>query len=120
MLLIQKGEKMKRIFLLFVLLALASLACQSQAVDPAPAPAVVKLVQSTNPTPEKVMTICLTAESVRLRMGAGTSYGEVAILKSLDSVTVTGVPIVSEDMGVWMPVRFGGLAGFVNARYLCG
>lgn len=109
---------MKRTILLFVLLALASLACQSQAVDPAPA--VVKLVQSTNPTPEKVMTICLTAESVRLRMGAGTSYGEVAILKSLDSVTVTGVPIVSEDMGVWMPVRFGGLAGFVNARYLCG
>lgn len=110
---------MKRIFLLFILLALASLACQSQAVDPAPA-SVSKEIHAYTSTPEKVMTICITAESVRLRMGAGTSYGEVAILKSLDSVTVTGAPIVSEDMGVWMPVRFGGLAGFINARYLCG
>lgn len=111
---------MKRTILLFILLALVSLACRSQAVDPAPAVVKTRHDLPTTQTAEKVMTICLTAESVRLRMGAGTSYGEVAILKSLDSVTVTGAPIVSEDMGVWMPVRVGGLAGFINARYLCG
>ncbi len=113
---------MKRIILLFVLLAVLSLACQSQAVDPAPAPAALapqKLVQSTNPTPEKIMKVCLTAESVRLRMGAGTGYGEVAILKSLDAVTVTGVPVIAEDMGIWMPVTFGAVSGWINARYLC-
>lgn len=108
--------KSKYILFLFVLLALASLACVST-VDPAPA--VIKAPPLAQPTPEKVMTICLTAESVRLRMGAGTSYGEVAILSSLDSVTVMGVPVVSEDMGVWMPVRFGAVSGWVNARYLC-
>ena len=111
--------KSKYILFLFVVLALASLACQSQAVDPAPAPApaVVKMVQPTNEP--KTAQVCLTVDTVRLRMGAGTSYGEVATLTGLDVVTITGTPVITEDMGIWMPVTFGAVAGWVNARYLC-
>lgn len=110
--------KSEHILFLFVVLALASLACQSQAVDPAPAPAVVKMVQSTITAP-KTAQVCLTVDTVRLRMGAGTSYGEVATLTGLDVVTITGTPVITEDMGVWMPVTFGAVSGWINARYLC-
>ena len=110
--------KSKYILFLFILLALASLACQSQAVDPAPAAlAPQKLVQSTNEP--KTAQVCLTVDTVRLRMGAGTSYGEVATLTGLDVVTITGTPVITEDMGIWMPVTFSGVSGWINARYLC-
>lgn len=110
--------KSKYILFLFVVLALASLACVTT-VDPAPA--VVKTRQDlpTPPTAEKTAQVCLTVDTVRLRMGAGTSYGEVATLTGLDVVTITGTPVITEDMAVWMPVTFGAVAGWVNARYLC-
>lgn len=110
--------KSEHILFLFVVLALASLACQSQAVDPAPAAlAPQKLVQATNEP--KTAQVCLTVDTVRLRMGAGTSYGEVATLTGLDVVTITGTPVITEDMAVWMPVTFGAVSGWINARYLC-
>jgi len=107
--------KSKYILFLFVVLALASLACATT-VDPAPA--VVKMVQPTV-TAQKTAQVCITVDTVRLRMGAGTSYGEVTTLTGLDVVTITGTPVITEDMGIWMPVMFGAVSGWVNARYLC-
>lgn len=112
--------KSKYILFLFVALALASLACQSQAVDPAPAAlAPQKLVQSTVTAP-KTAQVCLTAETVRLRDGAGTSYNELALLNAGDMMTLLDTIAESEDGGLWSKVKIGGREGWINSRYICG
>ena len=88
---------------------------------PAPAADVVK-TRHDSPIPTaapETAVICLTADTVRLRSGAGTGYAEVALLTSGQPVTLTGAFVVSPDMGIWQPVDAGIYSGYINARFLC-
>lgn len=109
---------MRQITLFIILLALLTVACQTANTVPTAA-AVVKAVPPVVPTAE-IRQICLTAETVRLRSGAGTGFEELAILKAGDKITLDGTLVIAPDMGVWQPVRFGDVRGFVNSRYVCG
>ena len=64
-------------------LSLASLACLST-LPVEPAPAVVKGVSTPaviyTSTPELIRKVCLTADAVNLRTGAGTGFESVAVL----------------------------------------
>jgi len=114
---------MNKGILALLLLSLASMACLSSLpVEPAPASLVVKGVNTPAVIPtqaELIREVCLTADTVYMRTGAGTGYEVVAVLSAGDVVTVTGGFVQSEDGGVWYPVTHGGVSGFMNARYLC-
>lgn len=105
-----------------LLLVLASLACGTLPVEPAPAaiqeakPVTVYAV----PTPELTRSVCLTVEAVNLRSGAGTGYESKAVLSAGDTITLTGELVNAPDKGLWWPVSIGELDGFINARYVCG
>jgi uncharacterized protein YgiM (DUF1202 family) len=96
---------------------------------PAALPTVAATIESVNkdviistppaPTPELIRQICLSADTVYLRAGAGTGYEARAVLASGERVTITGEMAISPDMGVWYPVRVSEFSGFVNARYIC-
>lgn len=115
---------MKKGKLSLLLLALASLACMTTLpVEPAPAALEVK-GESTPaaypvPAPELIRKVCLTADAVNLRAGAGTGFESLAVLSAGDTLTLTGELVVAPDMGLWWPVRSGSLDGFINARYVC-
>jgi len=109
-----------------LILILMQCSCMSATlpVGPAPASLVVKGVNtpaviSTATQAELTREVCLTADTVYMREGAGTGYGVVAVLSAGDVVTVTGGFVQSPDGGVWYPVTHGGVSGFMNARYLC-
>jgi uncharacterized protein YraI len=115
---------MKKGKLSLLLLALASLACMTTLpVEPAPAALEVKS-ESTSvaysvPTPELTRTVCMTADAVNLRAGAGTGFESLAVLSAGDTLTLTGDFEKSPDGGIWWPVRSGSLDGYINARYVC-
>ena len=113
---------MKMLYLFFGLVALLSIACVSQVATSQTSADVVK-TRHDSPTPTaapETAVICLTADTVRLRSGAGTGFEELAILKAGDKITLDGTLVIAPDMGVWQPVRFGDVRGFVNSRYVCG
>ncbi len=114
-----------QIFLgILIILILTQCSCMA----PATLPTVAVTVESANkdvlistpaPTPELIRQICLSADTVYLRVGAGTGYEARAVLVAGERVTITGEMVISPDMGVWYPVRTGEFSGFVNARYIC-
>ena len=115
---------MKKGKLSLLLLALTSLACMTTLpVEPAPAALEVKS-ESTSvaysvPTPELTRIVCMTADAVNLRAGAGTGFESKAVLSAGDTLTLAGELATAPDMGLWWPVRAGELDGFINARYVC-
>ena len=116
---------MNKGILSLLLLSLASMACLSSLpVEPALAampPQVVKnpTVIPTATQAESIREICLTADTVYMRTGAGTGYEVVTVLSAGEVVPVTGGFVQSPDGGVWYPVTHWGVSGFMNARYLC-
>ena len=117
---------MNKAILSLLLLSLASLACLSTL--PVEAPAVLVEVAKGVNTPAVIYTstpaelirkVCLTADAVNLRTGAGTGFESVAVLKAGDTLTLTGELVIAPDMGLWWPVRAGELSGYINARYVC-
>ena len=114
--------KMKKGKLSLLLLALASLACMTTLpVEPAPAALEVKSTPAVYPVPapELTRTVCLMADAVNLRAGAGTGFESVAVLSAGDTLTLAGELVIAPDMGLWWPVRAGELDGYINARYVC-
>jgi len=111
---------------LFIVLIVTQCACLSSLpVEPAPA-VLVEVVKGVNTpaviytsTPESIREVCLTADAVNLRTGAGTGFESVAVLSAGDTLTLTGEPVIAPDMGLWWPVRAGELVGYINARYVC-
>ena len=115
---------MKKGKLSLLLLALASLACMTTLpVEPAPAAIEIKSestpVAYSVPAPELIREVCMTADAVNLRAGAGTGFESLAVLSAGDTLTLTGELAIAPDMGLWWPVRSGSLDGFINAKYVC-
>jgi len=116
---------MKKGILSLLLLSLASMACLSSLpVEPAPASLVVKGVNTpaviyTSAPAELIRKVCLTADAVNLRTGAGTGFELVTVLSAGDALTLTGDFEKSPDGGIWWPVNTETGAGFMNARYVC-
>ena len=114
-----------QIFLLIILaLILTQCSCMSAATLPTVAVTVEDvnkdvLIHTPAPTPELIRSVCLSADTVYLRAGAGTGEAVKAVLVAGERVTITGEMVISPDMGVWYPVRAGEFSGFVNARYIC-
>ena len=115
---------MKKVKLSLLLLALASLACMTTLpVEPAPAALEVKSESTPAaypvPAPELTRKVCLTADAVNLRAGAGKGFESLAVLSAGDTLTLAGEMVIAPDMGLWWPVKVGELDGFINARYVC-
>ena len=113
---------MKKGSLSLLLLVLASLACGTLPVEPAPAAiqeAAKPVTIYSVPTPELTRSVCLTVEAVNLRSGAGTGYESKTVLSAGDIITLTGELVIAPDKGRWWPVTVGELDGFINARYVC-
>ena len=116
---------MNKGILSLLLLSLASMACLSTLPVEAPAVLVDTAKGVSTPaviytsTPELIRKVCLTADAVNLRTGAGTGFESKAILKAGDTLTLTGELVIAPDMGLWWPVRAGELDGYINARYVC-
>ena len=115
---------MKKSKLSLLLLALTSLACMTTLpVEPAPAAIEIKSestpVAYSVPAPELTRTVCMTADAVNLRAGAGKGFESLAVLSAGDTLTLTGELAIAPDMGLWRPVKVGELDGFINARYVC-
>ena len=114
--------KMKKGKLSLLLLALASLACMTT-LPVEPAPAAVKSESTPAaypvPAPELIQEVCITADAVNLRAGAGTGFESLAVLSAGDTLTLMGELVIAPDMGLWRPVKVGELDGFINARYVC-
>ena len=113
---------------LFALIALLLSQCACLSTLPVePAPAVLSdMAKGVNTpaviytsTPELIRKVCLTADAVNLRTGAGTGFESKAVLSAGDTLTLTGELVIAPDMGLWWPVRAGGLVGYINARYVC-
>ncbi len=110
-----------------ILLIVTQCSCMSATLPIEPAPAVLsdtaKSVSTPaviyTSTPELIRKVCLTADAVNLRAGAGTGFESKAVLSAGDTLTLTGELVIAPDMGLWWPVRAGGLSGFINARYVC-
>ena len=117
---------MNKGILSLLLLSLASLACLSTLpVEPAPA-VLVEVAKGVNTpaviytsTPELIREVCLTADAVNLRTGAGTGFESVAVLSAGDTLTLTGELVIAPDMGLWWPVDTETGSGYINARYVC-
>ena len=111
---------------LIILFLFTQCSCMSATlpIEPAAAampPQVVKnpAVIPTATQAELIREVCLTADTVYMRTGAGTGYEVVTVLSAGDVVVISGVFVQSPDGGVWYPVTHGGVSGFMNARYLC-
>ena len=111
-----------------LILILMQCSCMSATLSVEPAPAVLSdTAKSVNtpaviytPTPvELIRRVCLTADAVNLRTGAGTGFESVTVLKAGEPLTLTGEHVRSLDGGIWWPVRADELEGFINARYVC-
>lgn len=116
--------KMKKSKLSLLLLALTSLACMTTLpVEPAPAALEVKSESTPAaypvPAPELIREVCMTADAVNLRAGAGTGFESLAVLSAGEQLTLAGELVIAPDMGLWRPVKVGELDGFINARYVC-
>ncbi len=114
---------------IFLGLLLAIILTQCSCMTSAALPTVAVTIENINkdvlihtppaPTPESGRVICLTADTVYMRAGAGTGYEVIAVLSAGDTVTVSGGFAQSPDGGVWYPIEAGNVAGWTNARYLC-
>ena len=110
-----------------ILLIVTQCSCMSATLPIEPAPAVLsdtaKGVSTPaviyTSTPELIRKVCLTADAVNLRTGAGTGFESAAVLSAGDTLTLTGELVIAPDMGLWWPVRAGELEGYINARYVC-
>ena len=114
--------KMGKGKLSLLLLALASLACMTTLpVEPAPAAVKSESTPAAYPVPAPELTrkVCLTADAVNLRAGAGKGFKSLAVLSAGDTLTLAGELVIAPDMGLWWPVRAGSLDGFINAKYVC-
>ena len=117
---------MNKVILSLLLLSLASMACLSTLpVEPAPA-VLVEVAKGVNTpaviytsTPELIRKVCLTADAVNLRTGAGTGFELVTVLSAGDTLTLTGELVIAPDMGLWWPVDTETGSGYINARYVC-
>ena len=117
---------MNKDILSLFLLSLASLACLSTLpVEPAPA-VLVEVAKGVNTpaviytsTPDLIREVCLTADAVNLRTGAGTGFELVTVLSAGDRLTLTGEIVIAPDMGLWWPVDTETGSGYINARYVC-
>ena len=110
-----------------ILLIVTQCSCMSATLPIEPAPAVLvntakgvstETVIYTS-TPELIREVCLTADAVNLRTGAGTGFESKAVLKAGEPLTLTGELVIAPDMGLWWPVRAGEFVGYINARYVC-
>ena len=118
---------MNKGILSLLLLSLASMACLSTLpVEPAPAvlsdtakSVSTETVIYTSTPAELIREVCLTADAVNLRTGAGTGFESKAVLSAGDTLTLTGELVIAPDMGLWWPVRAGELSGYINARFVC-
>ena len=113
---------------LFALIALLLSQCACLSTLPVEAPAVLSDTAKSVNTPAVIYTstpaelirkVCLTADAVNLRTGAGTGFESKAVLKAGEPLTLTGDFEKSPDGGIWWPVRAGELDGYINARYVC-
>ncbi len=114
---------------IFLGILLVLILTQCSCMAPAALPTVAVTIESVNkdviistlpaPTPKLIRVICLTADTVYMRAGAGTGYEVIAVLSAGDTVTVSGGFAQSPDGGVWYPIEAGNVAGWTNARYLC-
>ncbi len=111
-----------------ILLIVTQCSCMSATLPVEPAPAVLLEVAKGVNTPAVIYTstpaelirkVCLTADAVNLRTGAGTGFELVTVLSAGDTLTLTGDFEKSPDGGIWWPVRAGELSGYINARYVC-
>mgnify|MGYP006921394074 CR=1 FL=1 len=113
--------------ILFAIIALLLSQCSCMSatlpVEPAPASLVVKGVSTPaviyTSTPELIRKVCLTADAVNLRTGAGTGFESKAVLSAGDTLTLTGELVIAPDMGLWWPVDTETGSGYINARYVC-
>ena len=115
---------MNKGILSLLFLSLASVACLSTLpVESAVLSDTAKGVNTPaviyTSTPELIREVCLTADAVNLRTGAGTGFESKAVLSAGDTLTLTGEHVRSLDGGIWWPVDTETGAGFVNARYVC-
>ena len=102
---------MKRIFLIgiFVLLLLSAVGCGSAVNDPTPT-AAPTTVRTTAALPQVGW---ITADSLRVRGGAGMQYDIIGGLVQGDRVEITG------KSGDWYAIRFGETeTGYVSGQYL--
>lgn len=102
---------MKRIIFvfLFVLTLLAAVGCGSAVNDPAPT-AAPTTVRTTAALPQVGW---ITADSLRVRGGAGMQYDIIGGLVQGDRVEITG------KSGDWYAIRFGETeTGYVSGQYL--
>jgi len=113
---------------LIILFLFTQCSCMSATLPVEPAPAVLVEVAKGVNTPaviytstpaESILEVCLTADTVYMRKGAGTGYEVVTVLSAGNLVVISGGVAQSEDDGLWYPVTHGGVSGFTNARYLC-
>ena len=118
---------MNKGILSLLLLSLSSLACLST-LPVEPAPAVLSdtakgvntpVVIYTSTPAELIRKVCLTADAVNLRTGAGTGFELVTVLSAGDTLTLTGDFEKSPDGGIWWPVDTETGSGYINARYVC-
>ena len=116
------------ICLALIALIVTQCSCMSATLPVEPAPAVLVEVAKGVNTPAVIYTsthaelirkVCLTADAVNLRTGAGTGFESVTVLSAGDTLTLTGDFEKSPDGGIWWPVRAGKLEGYINARYVC-
>ncbi len=73
----------------------------------------------TSTPAELIRKVCLTADAVNLRTGAGTGFESKAVLKAGEPLTLTGDFEKSPDGGIWWPVDTETGSGYINARYVC-
>lgn len=94
---------------LFVLTLLPAVGCGSKAADTAPTTAPTT-VRTTAALPQVGW---ITADSLRVRGGAGMQYDIIGGLVQGDRVEITG------KSGDWYAIRFGETAtGYVSGQYL--
>lgn len=77
----------------------------------APVPARAKTESRTDAG--KQMTVC-NSGGLNVRVSPNGTHAGVWLIDG-QIVTVTGAGVVTEDMGLWIPIT----EGWVNARYLC-
>ena len=115
---------MKKILTALIVLALASLACSittglsanQQALMTLPTASSTASSTALSPTAPAARIVC--AEHLNLRAEAGVNAAIVAVLTADTAVTPTGETI-ERDGSAWAKVTVGGLAGWLNAQYLC-
>lgn len=89
--------------------------------QPSTETATVEPVQTFNPLVQNAR-IC-NAETVWVRLGAGTKFEAVAVVFRGQPLVLTGAIVTSADGGKWYPVAASTtsalVSGFVNSQFVC-